>query len=68
MDRLDQYAAVNATRQQAAHRIAEISYSQDRLVCTCGASMRAEGAKDYPEHRQTVGVRPLSLSTAQGRR
>lgn len=61
------YAAVNAQRRAPSqHRIAEVDYSEDRLVCGCGAVMRAQGAKEYPAHRVAVGERPLSLSTAYG--
>ena len=65
---MNQYAAATAKRKLNApgHRIASVDYSEDRLVCACGAVMRAAGAKEYPAHRIAVGERPLTLSTAYG--
>lgn len=37
------------------HRILEVSYSQDRLVCTCGVVMRAQHGMDWRAHRLAVG-------------
>jgi len=33
------------------HVIAEISYRKNRLVCACGARMKAAGGVDWLEHR-----------------
>ena len=64
---MDQYATVNAKRRAIPqHRIADISYADDRLVCACGAVMRAAGATDYPAHRQAVGEPSKSLTGTIG--
>lgn len=66
---MNEYTAATAKRRLpvALHRIASVSYSEDRLECACGAVMRAEGAKEYPAHRAAVGDRSLTLSTAYGK-
>lgn len=62
----DTYAAVNDRKQRPSqHVIGDISYSQDRLDCTCGAVMRAAGSVDWMAHRRDVG-QPVSLSVILG--
>ncbi len=52
-----------------AHRIADISYSRDRLVCTCGEVMRADPlARAWDRHRRELGLKVQTIGQTIGRR
>lgn len=62
----DTYAPVNDRRQRpSGHLIADVSYSEDRLDCTCGVVMHAARAVDWIAHRKDVGE-PVSQSGILG--
>lgn len=51
------------------HRIAELSYRLNRLICTCGAVMAARpDGEAWREHRRDVGLRSKSIGGTIGKR
>lgn len=59
------YAIVNAKRGVTAHRIAEISYPENRLICSCDEWMAAAGGLDWRAHKASVGE-PVNMSVILG--
>lgn len=51
-----------------AHRILEVVYRDNRLVCTCGEVMAAADAMAWREHRLAVGLRTESVGQFFGHR
>lgn len=48
---------MTARPENLGHRIAEISYSRDRLECTCGEVMHANARDgDWNDHRRALGL------------
>ena len=53
----DPYGRATATRAlPRGHRIADISYQEDRLECTCTAVMHAADGADWLIHRSETGM------------
>ncbi|HJP89161.1 MAG TPA: hypothetical protein VJ850_09020 [Candidatus Limnocylindrales bacterium] len=50
---------MNATTK-VEHRIVEISYKRNVVVCACGASMPAREGRAWNQHRIAVGLPPKS--------
>lgn len=50
------------------HRIADLSYREDRLVCTCSAVMTARHATAWADHRRSLGLPAKSISQVIGNR
>lgn len=49
------------------HRIADLSYQENRLDCTCGATMTAN-EQDWRDHRRDLGLKVVTVGQSIGRR
>jgi len=50
------------------HRIDDISYQDDRVVCTCGHVTTAQGGEGWASHRRAMGLLVPTVGQTIGKR